>query len=161
TRPLQEMPVVEVGSGVMPIRTGSEPVMQASIMPVGSVGSGIETIPGTPQSSSNQVRQIPVTVAPQQEVVIAPESVGAKERTIAINSVDVHYGQADNYKTITGQVETYRKTLRLRFTSIDQEDPFGGVVVLDGGAELAQLRDGQHIRVVGTMIPAESRTASA
>jgi hypothetical protein len=34
-------------------------------------------------------------------------------------------------------------------------------VILDGGAELSQLRDGQRVRVSGVLIPPESRTSSA
>ena len=37
-----------------------------------------------------------------------------KEKTVALKSVHIHYGQTDNYTAITGQLQEYRKTLRLR-----------------------------------------------
>jgi hypothetical protein len=64
-------------------------------------------------------------------------------------------------KSVAGRVLQYRNTWRLRYAPIDQEDVYGGVVVLDGGAELSQLRDGQRVRVSGVLIPPESRTSSA
>ena len=54
---------------------------------------------------------------------------------------------------MTGEVQVYRKTWRLRYAPIDQIDIYGGVVVLDGGAELSNLRDGQHVRVRGELVP--------
>jgi hypothetical protein len=85
-----------------------------------------------------------LTVAVQTVAVAVPE----KEKTVAMQSV-------------TGQVHQYRNTWRLRYAAIDQEDPYGGVVVLDGGAELSQLREGQNVRVSGILVPPESRTGSA
>jgi hypothetical protein len=64
-------------------------------------------------------------------------------------------------KSVAGHVQQYRNTWRLRYAPIDQEDVYGGVVILDGGAELSQLRDGQRVRVSGVLIPPESRTSSA
>ena len=64
-------------------------------------------------------------------------------------------------KSVAGHVHQYRNTWRLRYAPIDQEDAYGGVVILDGGAELSQLRDGQRVRVSGVLVPPESRTGSA
>jgi hypothetical protein len=64
-------------------------------------------------------------------------------------------------KSVAGRVLQFRNTWRLRYAPIDQEDVYGGVVILDGGAELSQLRDGQRVRVSGVLVPAESRTGSA
>ncbi len=82
-----------------------------------------------------------------------------KEKTIEPKSVDIQYGQGENFKTITGQVQQFRKTWRLRYADVDQEDSYGGVVILEG--DLGQLRDGQHVRVTGVLIPPASRTSSA
>jgi len=60
-----------------------------------------------------------------------------------------------------GRVQEWRKTLRLRYAAIEQEDAHGGSVLLEGKADIQQLRDGQHVRVRGTLIPAEGRTDSA
>lgn len=70
-------------------------------------------------------------------------------------------GQSDNFKVVTGQVSLYRKTWRLRYAGIDQDDAYGGVLVLEGGAELSKLRDGQTVRVRGTLIPPADRNGTA
>jgi hypothetical protein len=89
---------------------------------------------------------IPKTAAPADRT--APQVAPEKAKTAG-------------FQSLTGQVQQFRNTWRLRYAAIDQEDPYGGVVVLDGGAELSQLRDGQRVRVSGVLIPPESRTGSA
>ncbi len=51
--------------------------------------------------------------------------------------------------------------MRLRYAPIDQEDQYGGFVVLEGGAELTRMRDGQHIRIRGVLIAPEDRNSAA
>jgi hypothetical protein len=63
--------------------------------------------------------------------------------------------------TLAGYVQQYRNTWRLRYAAIDQEDPFGGVVILDGCAESTNLQEGQRARVIGTLVPPQSRNGSA
>jgi hypothetical protein len=91
------------------------------------------------------VQPDPATPTVQTVAVAVPEN---KKKTVAIQSV-------------TGKVHQYRNTWRLRYAPIDQEDPYGGSVVLDGGAELSKLRDGQHVRVRGELIPPPDRASSA
>lgn len=64
-------------------------------------------------------------------------------------------------KTFTGQAQQWRKSWRIRYAGVDQDDEHGGSLVLEGGLELDQLRDGQRIRVRGTVIPAESASQSS
>jgi hypothetical protein len=78
----------------------------------------------------------------------------------ALPAVPMQYGSED-FKTITGQVQIWRQTVRLRYAPIDQEDPYGGFVVLEGGAELTGLRDGQHVRIRGVLIAPEGRNDTA
>jgi hypothetical protein len=89
------------------------------------------------------------------------ESSKSGEKSIAIKSTSITYGQIGNFKEVTGQVTLYRKTFRLRYASVAQEDQYGGVVVLEGGAELSKLRDQVHVRVRGELIPPEDRNGPA
>ena len=91
---------------------------------------------------------LPPPMTPALAVQAPRENVAEKEMTAAS-------------KSVVGHVEPYRNSWRLRYAPIDQEDVYGGVVVLDGGAELSQLRDGQRVRVSGVLVPPESRTSSA
>jgi hypothetical protein len=57
------------------------------------------------------------------------------------------------HATLTGEVQLWRRTWRLRYAPADSVDAHGGSVVLAGGRELAELRDGQRIRVRGMLVP--------
>jgi len=83
-----------------------------------------------------------------------------KEQTIALKSVHIKYGHGENFTTVTGQLQAYRKTYRLRYASIEQEDRYGGVVTLEG-ADLSKLRDGQHARIQGVLVPPTERNGPA
>jgi hypothetical protein len=103
----------------------------------------------------------PVVVVSESDVPMTRSAASDKEKTVALKSMDIHYGQADTFKSITGQVQLYRKTWRLRYADVGQEDSYGGVVVLEGSADLSKLRDGCHIRVTGVLVPPATRTGLA
>lgn len=67
------------------------------------------------------------------------------------------YDRSADYSTLTGQVQQWRHTWRLRYAPVDADDPHGGSVELVGGAELSRLRDGQFVQVRGNLLPAEGR----
>ena len=90
---------------------------------------------------------------PKELLLDAPKRDG----TLSLKSVHIQYGHAENFQSVTGQVQAYRKTWRLRYAAIDQEDQYGGVLLLEGGSELSRLRDGQHVRLRGVLVPAEDR----
>ena len=103
----------------------------------------------------------PIVVVPEVAIPMVTEFVPTKEKAIPIKTVDVQYGQAKDFTELTGRLQQFRKSWRLRYADIAQEDPYGGVVILDGGSELNQLRDGQRVRVTGVLVPPEARTSSA
>jgi hypothetical protein len=100
------------------------------------------------------------SVAPAPLVIVTGKGA-ANDKSAAIKSVDIVFGPADNYQSITGEVRRFGKTVRLRYAAIDQEDLYGGAVVLDGGEALNKLRDGQLVRVRGDLIPPPDRAHSA
>jgi hypothetical protein len=61
---------------------------------------------------------------------------------------------------LTGTVESWRRTWRLRYAGVDVEDASGGRVTLIGDHPLDQLQEGQRIRVRGTLIPATDRATA-
>lgn len=81
------------------------------------------------------------------------------EHSVVLKNATFKYGHGANFESVTGQVQAFRKTLRLRYASIEQEDPYGGAVVLEG--DTSKLRDGQHVRVQGTFVPPTDRNGSA
>ncbi|GEM_PF-6511248 len=66
----------------------------------------------------------------------------------------------ENHRTLTGEVQQFRRGWRLRYAAVDVVDAHGGSVSLTG-AGLEQLKDGARIRVTGTLIPADDRLSSA
>ena len=111
---------------------------------------------------SHQILKIePSARVPEVTIPAVQEPTSAKEKTLVVKTSEIHYGQADHFTQVTGQVQQFRKSWRLRYADVAQEDPYGGVVVLDGGPELGRLRDGQHVRVTGVLVPPETRTSSA
>jgi hypothetical protein len=98
--------------------------------------------------------------APDAPAPISP-AVERKEQAVPVKKTEIPKTPAEKFWTVTGTVEAFRKTWRVRYAAVDQEDRYGGVVVLDGGAELNPLRDGMRVRVRGTLIPATDRTGSA
>ena len=108
----------------------------------------------------------PVPIEPAKQAAIAEPSVslpkakeivsvkGAPEKTVQI-------GHSEDFKVVTGQVQTWRQTVRLRYAGIDQDDQYGGYVVLEGGADLSRLRDGQHGGVRGVLVPPDDPRAPA
>jgi hypothetical protein len=107
-------------------------------------------------------------VAPRPQVVEFPapgklgsESPPATQKTTTTPNAQNANSAADKFKVVTGQVTLYRKAWRLRYADITQEDPYGGVLVLDVGPELSELRDGQRVRVRGTLVPPVDRNGPA
>jgi CHASE1-domain containing sensor protein len=72
----------------------------------------------------------------------------------AVNAA--HSAPKEGVCTITGEAQQFRRTWRLRYAPLDSEDSHGGSVMLLGEG-LNRIREGQQIRVVGTMQPAEER----
>ncbi len=68
---------------------------------------------------------------------------------------------AKGTKTLSGRVQQWRGSWVLRYASVDAVDEHGGSVVLFGGPELGELREGQSLSVQGVLIPAELRHESA
>lgn len=92
--------------------------------------------------------------------VVAIINGNPKENSAEIMHAKIQDVQVEAFQSITGKVQPWRKTWRLRFAPIDQDASYGGSVVLEG-AGLDRLRDGQTVRVQGVLIVPTDRTSPA
>lgn len=125
----------------------------------GQVTSGLPyKVDYIPAASSDTPAQkvVNANIRPSANASMDPN----QEQNIVLKNVSFKYGHGVNFESVTGQVQTFRKTVRLRYASIEQEDPYGGAVILEG-AEVGQLRDGQHVRVQGVFVAPTDRNGSA
>ncbi|MBI3821180.1 MAG: hypothetical protein HY289_00700, partial [Planctomycetes bacterium] len=68
------------------------------------------TIPELLSALPKEVVRQPVTPG-----AAVREALAAKEKTLTPKTVEIQAGKADSYKSITGHIEQYRKTWRLRY----------------------------------------------
>ena len=90
----------------------------------------------------------------------ANKALRGDDKILPLQSTHILYGQVDNYQELTGQLQQWRKTWRLRYAAVGAEETYGGSVMLEGIADTSKLRDGQHLRVRGRLIPPENRQDS-
>lgn len=124
------------------------------------------TIPPLPVPDGKKVDgKDPITIEMFSSTELAnpfPRKLGQADPAVSLKrDVHIQYGHTEKFTSVTGQVQAWRKTWRLRYAAIDQEDSYGGTVVLEGGAELSKLREGQHVRVRGVLIPPTDRNDAA
>jgi hypothetical protein len=117
----------------------------------------VEYIPAT-ASETHPQKVVQANIRPSASTSTSMDPT--KEQNIVLKNVSFKYGHSMNFESVTGQVQMFRKTARLRYASIEQEDPYGGVVTLEG-AEVSKLRDGQHVRVQGVFVAPTDRNGSA
>ncbi len=92
----------------------------------------------------------PELAIPNFAVPVTQQVVSAKD------SVD--FGPSNKFQTIVGQVYQYKHNWRLRYAGVESADPYGGCVVLTGEG-LESLKDGQIVRVSGSILPPSDRTS--
>jgi hypothetical protein len=117
-----------------------------------------------PKSETNvgprETHQVVIAPAIPALPNLADHDARANEKPVSRQN-QPYCGHSEDFKTVIGQVQIWRNTVRLRYASIDQEDQYGGFIVLQGSAEVAKLREGQLVRVRGVLIPPENRTRAA
>jgi hypothetical protein len=95
-------------------------------------------------------------------VMNPPPVVNAPSGTVTAGSPA--FGRAEDYHWLMGQVEYSRlgQGWRLRYGSPGEDDPHGGSVTLTGDRRLAALKDGQYVKVEGSLLnPRNKGTAPA
>jgi hypothetical protein len=136
-------------------------------------------LPSTNPSAANAVRKdqiVQSAAAPQNlpasgvgygagvDVVGSPTNdsapVVAGDKAIANKVASVRIGQINDYKAVVGQVYQFRRAWKLRFAAVESDDIYGGSFTLVG-SNLEHLKDGQTVRVEGTILPSEDRVSAA
>jgi len=153
--PIESVPIKSV-----PIE--SKPIETARAEKLPEVMPEIPALPMPIVEKAVELAPVIIEKAPIAPVVTLPKIEPArKSDTVTVKSVHIQFGHSANFDTVTGQVSSFRKTWRLRYASIEQEDRYGGTIVLEGGADLNQLKDGQHVRIRGTLVAPTERNAQA
>ena len=121
------------------------------------------TAPSAPAAAApaGKVMQTSTSSADPTDALTAAMELAARSPADPPVTPQGAYGHTDGYRSLTGQVQQWRNTWRLRYAAVEADDPHGGSVVLTGSAELEKLRDGQRVRVRGTLLPADDRQGSA
>jgi hypothetical protein len=122
----------------------------------------------TPQSDSgiqlaSHSEVVPQT-APSPETRTAfprGETVAARRSMVDLTASPC-FSHAEDYSWLCGQVVSSRlcNGLRLRYASVDETDPYGGSVTLTGDSRLRDLKDGQYLRVQGSLCNANDKGIS-
>jgi hypothetical protein len=73
------------------------------------------------------------------------------------------FSHSPDYRCLTGQVEHARTAneWRLRYASVDEEDRYGGRVILIEDQHVSYLSDGQYVRVRGHLASTDDGTGRA
>jgi hypothetical protein len=100
----------------------------------------------------------PVNVPPVSGKVDEPPA----RRSFADITARPEFDHATDYTSLTGELSylPQKNQWRLRYTSIEDEDRYGGSVTLDAIAQMKGFHSGQLVRVRGEMIDKESRDIS-
>lgn len=115
------------------------------------------TIPGSPDVPLTTAAHTPVI---DRTSVPAKASSASGDGVVELTNTNVKLGATDDYKALTGHVTSFRKSWRLRYAAVESEDVHGGSVMLNG-AGLERLKDGQLVRVQGTILAPADRNQPA
>jgi len=101
-----------------------------------------------PEATLTQVK-LPVPDESGPQIVASPEPP-----PVAAKPVVSEFGHAPDYTWLTGKLQysRFNKTWRLRYASVDQDDPYGGSVTIVDDLRSPGLKDGQHIHVEGRFV---------
>jgi len=102
----------------------------------------------------------PPTVLAKDAVPPAPRAAPATPRK-SDSDITPHsnYGHAPDYAWISGEVQKWRHEWRLRYAAVDEVDPHGGSVTLAGEQHLDKLKEGEHYKLRGRLVPSDSKNA--
>ena len=168
---------LDVGTGVqshrtplrrLPPATGRAPVVVVTTLPVTPAPS--ITVVAPPPEPIAQIAE-PVTIKEDPPELVQTEYKsplsGATEkmvdrRSFADITADPKYGHAPDYSWLVGELQfnRLRNTWRVRYASVDEEDPYGGSVTLVEVGSLTEFTSGQIVRVEGQFDNPESREPS-
>ena len=116
-------------------------------------------MPGTVVAEKPKVDTLPpVTAIPP----MMGEDRPAPRRSFADITARPEFAHAPDYSSLTGELSfvPQKNQWRLRYTSIDDEDKYGGGVTLDASQQMKGFNTGDLVCVEGRIVDAESREVS-
>jgi hypothetical protein len=141
------------------------PAYQPSSMPATTqTVARVEAQPSPPVRTGTPVQQAaawqqaadPQATA-QQTAAVSSNTAPAPARSFTDSAS--HFAHAADYTWLAGQIEKTRlgHGWRLRYATVDEDDPHGGSVSLSDEVHLPGLQDGQYIRARGYLVDPEAR----
>ncbi len=125
----------------------------------------VETAKGNPAKDTTTVEQASSKLEAARTVSkwtsTSPKMEPAPRRSFVDITAHSCFGHGQDYGWLTGQLQHLRakECWRLRFASVDEDDPYGGSVTrVDGNGLLANCKDGQYVRVTGRLLNASDRS---
>src|SRR5207248_6886584 len=88
----------------------------------------------------------------------APEAPAPRQLPAATLVPCSDYGHGPDYSWISGDVQKWRKEWRLRYAPLDESDEYGGCLTLLGEQCLGHLREGQHCKLLGRVVPDDTKS---
>jgi hypothetical protein len=116
--------------------------VQIQKSPSANYGPGVEVVSSQPSLHAN---------GPGAEIVTSEID--------AVRAADPSERQIKNYQVVVGRVYQFRRAWTLCYTAVEFDDKYGGSFRLVGD-NLDNLKDGQMVRVEGSVLPSHDRTTS-
>lgn len=139
----------------------SEPAMPAAP----ATPPAVETAKGHPASNATTVEQASSKLEAARVVSkwssTSPRLEPAPRRAFVDITAHSCFAHAQDYGWLSGQLQHLRtkECWRLRYASVDEDDPYGGSVTLvDSNGLLSSCQDGQYVRISGRLLNAADRS---
>jgi hypothetical protein len=135
------------------------PLPLATMPPVSNERYKITELPSVPKPTESQV-----VVSQKPALDIGTKGMRTDGATVARRSfADItarpEFAHDNDYKWVVGELSyvQQKQQWRVRYTSIDDEDRYGGSVTLDASHLMDGFKSGQLVRVEGAMLNPDSR----
>jgi hypothetical protein len=90
------------------------------------------------------------TALDNSKPIIAPEPYPARKAFVD-TTAQPSFSHAEDYSSLSGQLQHTHKGWRLRYASVDETDTYGGSVTLRDESRVAGMNDGDLVRVHGRL----------
>jgi hypothetical protein len=148
-------------SGYPPLPAPTQPTIPDSVQSKQALDIRESRITETGDGSASPPSTIPSTLP---AAIPGPEwsgnSVGSSPMPTPPVRTNQAFSHSDDYRVLSGLVQSWRNTWKLRYADYGAVDPFGGSVVLEG-ILVKSLQDGCEVRVEGRLIPPADRRSPA
>jgi hypothetical protein len=160
-----EAPAKVAANSMTPANEATRPVLAFASQPEATLPPPPhpDVLPPPPESKTvlQPSKLEEVVVTPERPAPVPPPHVASNAPTVASEPVvSAPAASRDDDRTLSGEVQQFRRGWRLRYAAVDVADPHGGSVGLLGPG-LDQLKEGARVRVTGTLIPGDDRPGAA